>query len=158
MSFAFNEKNEAKFIALQERYPDKNALVLPCLWMVQEQEKWISLEAMQYLARRLECSAIDIYSTASFYTMFNLKPIGKYHIQLCKNIACMLKGSKQLSQHIQHKLGIQSGQTTKDGKFTFSLVQCLGSCGTAPCMSLNDDYKVNLTPEKIDEILDNLEP
>lgn len=153
-SFTFTRENETKFTALLERYPHKSSLMLPSLWMVQYQEGWISPEAMQFLAQKLECSAMDVYSVASFYTMFNLKPVGKYHIQLCKTLSCMLRGSQTMQAHIENRLGIKPGQTTKDGKFTFSLVECLGSCGTAPCMSFNDDYVENLTLEKLDELID----
>ena len=152
--FAFTQENEDKFTALLERYPDKSSLMLPSLWMVQYQEGWISPEAMQFLSKKLECSAMDVYSVASFYTMFNLAPVGKYHIQLCKTLSCMLRGAQTMQAHIENRLGIKPGQTTKDGKFTFSLVECLGSCGTAPCMSLNDDYVENLTLEKLDELID----
>ena len=153
-SFAFTKENETKFKALLERYPEKSSLMLPSLWMVQYQEGWISPESMQFLAQKLDCSSMDVYSVASFYTMFNLKPVGKYHIQLCKTLSCMLRGSQKMQTHIENKLGIKAGQTTKDGKFTFSLVECLGSCGTAPCMSFNDDYVENLTLEKLDELID----
>ena len=153
-SFAFTKENETKFRALLERYPEKSALMLPSLWMVQYQEGWISPESMQFLAEKLECSAMDVYSVASFYTMFNLSPVGKYHIQLCKTLSCMLRGAQTMQTHIENRLGIKPGQTTKDGKFTFSLVECLGSCGTAPCMSFNDDYVENLTLEKLDELID----
>lgn len=153
-SFSFTPENNMKFTSLLERYPEKSSLMLPSLWMVQYQEGWISPEAMQFLAQKLECSPMDVYSVASFYTMFNLKPVGKYHIQLCKTLSCMLRGSQKMQAHIENKLGIKAGQTTKDGKFTFSLVECLGSCGTAPCMSFNDDYVENLTLEKLDELID----
>lgn len=153
-TFTFSAANEEKFAILLTRYPEKSSLMLPCLWMIQYQEGWISPEAMRFLAEKLECSAMDVYAVASFYTMFNLKPIGKYHIQLCKTLSCMLNGSQQLQRHIQNKLGIKPGETTKDGKFTFSLVECLGSCGTAPCMAYNDDYIENLTIEKLDKLID----
>jgi len=153
-AFAFTRENEAKFQALLERYPEKSSLMLPSLWMVQYQEGWISPEAMQFLAKKLDCSAMDVYSVASFYTMFNLKPVGKVHIQLCKTLSCMLRGSGGMQAHIENRLGIKPGQTTKDGKFTFSLVECLGSCGTAPCMSYNDDYVENLTIETLDTLID----
>ena len=155
-TFLFNQDNEEKFTTLLERYPDKSALMLPSLWMVQYQEGWISLDAMQYVAKRLECSAMDVYSVASFYSMFLLQPIGTYHIQLCKTLSCMLAGSKTLQEHLQNRLGIKAGETTHDGKFTLSLVECLGSCGTAPCMRLNDDYIENLTLEKLDALLEEL--
>ena len=153
-AFTFSPENETKFLALLERYPEKSSLMLPSLWVVQYQEGWISPESMRYLAQKLECSPMDVYAVASFYTMFNLKPIGKYHIQLCKTLSCMLRGSKEMAKHVENKLGIKAGETTKDMKFTFSLVECLGSCGTAPCMSFNDDYVENLTIEKLDEIID----
>lgn len=153
-TFIFTPENEEKFAALLTRYPDKSSLMLPSLWMIQYQEGWISPESMRFLAEKLERSPMDVYAVASFYTMFNLKPVGKYHIQLCKTLSCMLRGSQQMQAHIQNKLGIKPGETTKDGKFTFSLVECLGSCGTAPCMSYNDDYIENLTIEKLDELID----
>ncbi|MDD2383871.1 MAG: NADH-quinone oxidoreductase subunit NuoE [Sulfurospirillaceae bacterium] len=153
-TFTFNPENEEKFTALLTRYPEKSSLMLPSLWMIQYQEGWISPESMRFLAEKLACSPMDVYAVASFYSMFNLKPVGKYHIQLCKTLSCMLRGSQQMQAHIQNKLGIKPGETTKDGKFTFSLVECLGSCGTAPCMSYNDDYVENLTIEKLDELID----
>jgi len=153
-AFAFTRENDAKFQTLLGRYPEKSSLMLPSLWMVQYQEGWISPEAMQFLAKKLDCSAMDVYSVASFYTMFNLKPVGKVHIQLCKTLSCMLRGSGGMQAHIENRLGIKPGQTTNDGKFTFSLVECLGSCGTAPCMSYNDDYVENLTIETLDALID----
>ena len=156
-TFSFNHANEEKFNALLERYPNKNSLMLPSLWMVQYQEGWISLNAMQYIAKKLECSPMDVYSVASFYTMFNLQPIGTYHLQLCKTLSCMLAGSKTLQEHLQNRLGIKAGETSQDGKFTLSLVECLGSCGTSPCMRLNDDYIENLTVEKLDALLEELQ-
>lgn len=156
MSFAFNEANEKKFQNLLKRYPKKEALSLPCLWMVQYQEGWISLEAMEFIAQKLDLSPMDIYSIASFYTMFNLQPIGKYHIQLCKTLSCMLCGSEELLKHLEKRLGIKSGESTKDKLFTITEVECLGNCAGAACMSLNDDYYSNLTPEILDKILDRL--
>jgi len=154
--FTFNKENEKKFQELLTKYPDKASLSLPCLWMVQYQEGWISEDAMIYLADKLDTTPMDIQSIASFYTMFNLKPVGKYNIQVCKTLSCKLCGSEEIRSHLQNKLGIKFGETTKDMKFTLTEVECLGSCGTAPVMSLNDDYVENLTIEKIDKILDEL--
>ncbi|DAB32124.1 MAG TPA: NAD(P)H-dependent oxidoreductase subunit E [Sulfurospirillum sp. UBA11407] len=154
--FSFNKENEEKFQALLQRYPNKASLCLPSLWMIQYQEGWISQEAMVYLAQKLDTTPMEIQSIASFYTMFNLKPIGKYHIQLCKTLSCMLNGSENIRDYLIKKLGIKPGETSKDGKFTLSLVECLGSCGTAPVIQLNDDYIQNVTIEKLDEILDGL--
>jgi NADH-quinone oxidoreductase subunit E len=154
--FSFNEENEKKFNALLKRYPKRASLSLPSLWMIQYQEGWISEEAMIYLAEKLNTTPMDIQSIASFYSMFNLKPVGTYHIQVCKTLSCMLCGSKEIRSHLENKLGIKVGETTKDMKFSLSEVECLGSCGTAPAMSLNDDYIENLTIDKIDKIIDEI--
>lgn len=154
--FKFNEENEKKFQELLKRYPDKASLSLPSLWMIQYQEGYISEDAMIFLAEKLDTTPMDIQSIASFYTMFNLKPVGKYHIQVCKTLSCMLNGSENIREHIEKKLGIKFGESTKDGKFTLSVVECLGSCGTAPVMQLNDDYIECLTIEKVNKILDEL--
>jgi NADH-quinone oxidoreductase subunit E len=154
--FKFNKKNEEQFNKLLERYPDKASLSLPSLWMVQYQEGWISQEAMIYIAEKLETSPMDIQSIASFYTMFNLQPVGKYHIQVCKTLSCKLCGSEKIRSHLTKKLGINFGETTKDMKFTLTEVECLGACGEAPAMSFNDDYIGDLTIEKIDKMLDEL--
>lgn len=156
MSFAFNEKNQKYFEKLLNRYPKKEGLTLPCLWMVQYQEGYISQEAMIYIGDLLELSPMDIYSIASFYTMFNLKPIGKYHIAVCKTLSCMLNGSESLLAHLEKKLKISSGESTEDGIFTLSEVECLGNCQGAPCISLNDEYFSNLTIDEIDNIIDGL--
>ncbi len=156
MSFEFNQENEEKFNNLLKRYPHKNSLTLPSLWMIQYQEGWISQEAMQYLAKKLDMSPMDIYSIASFYTMFHLEPVGKYNIQICKTLSCMLRGSENIKHIIENKLGIKAGETTEDMKFTITEVECLGSCGTAPCICINEDYIQNLSDQKVHEILDNL--
>jgi NADH-quinone oxidoreductase subunit E len=154
--FKFNEQNEKKFAELLTRYPDRSSLSLPSLWMVQYQEGWISEEAMVYLAKKLNTTPMDIQSIASFYTMFNLKPIGKYNIQVCKTLSCKLCGSEEIRSHLQKRLGIKFGETTKDMKFTLTEVECLGACGEAPAMSFNDDYVGDLTIKKIDKMLDEL--
>ncbi len=156
MSFKFNEQNQKHFEDLLKRYPKKQGLTLPCLWMVQYQEGHIDLDAMVFIAKELELSPMDVYSVASFYTMFNLKPIGKYHIQLCKTLSCMICGSEDILTHLEKKLGIKSGETTKDGRFTITQVECLGNCAGAPCMSLNDKYFSNLTKGEVDKILGEL--
>ncbi|MDA7847926.1 NADH-quinone oxidoreductase subunit NuoE [Sulfurospirillum sp.] len=154
--FKFTKENEEKFEKLLLRYPERASLSLPSLWMVQYQEGWISEDAMIYLADKLETSPMNIQSIASFYTMFNLKPVGKYNIQVCKTLSCKLCGSEKIRSHLQNKLDIKFGETTKDMKFTLTEVECLGACGEAPAMSFNDDYIGDLTIEKIDKMLDEL--
>ncbi len=157
MSFKFSEENEKYFQNLLKRYPKKQALTIPCLWIAQYQEGWVSLEAMEYIAQKTEQSAMDVYSVASFYTMFKLKPKGKHHIQLCKTLSCMLCGSEELLEFLEKKLGIKSGEVSKDGRFSIEEVECLGNCGHSPCLSLGGKYYNDLDEKKLEELIGELE-
>ena len=152
-TFKYTPENEAKFQEYVSRYPKIDSCMLPALWLVQEQEGWVSPEAMVYVADRLGKTPIQVYEVATFYTMFNLKPIGKYHIELCKSLSCMLCGSKELKKHIKETIGIEAGQTSEDGLFHLSEVECLGACGGAPMFALNGVYHEKLTKEKVDELI-----
>ncbi len=151
--FQYTPENEAKFQEYVSRYPKIDSCMLPALWLVQEQEGWVSPEAMVYVAEKLGKTPIQVYEVATFYTMFNLKPIGKYHIELCKTVSCMLCGSRELKQHIKETIGIDAGQTSEDGLFTLTEVECLGACGGAPMFALNGEYHEKLTKEKVDELI-----
>ena len=151
--FQYTPENEVKFQEYVSRYPKIDSCMLPALWLVQEQEGWVSPEAMIYVADKLGKTPIQVYEVATFYTMFNLKPIGKYHIELCKTVSCMLCGSRELKQHIKDTLGIEAGQTSQDGLFHLSEVECLGACGGAPMFTLNGQYHEKLTKEKVDELI-----
>lgn len=150
----FTEENLRKVEEIKRRYPEQMASVLPVLWLAQEQFGWISEEVMHYVAELLAVPFSHILGVVTFYTMFNKKPVGKYHIQVCANVSCMLRGSDSLVEHFERKLGVRVGETTPDQVFTLDEVECLGSCGTAPMMQVNDDYYDSLTPEKIDRLLD----
>ena len=152
-SFKYTSENEIKFQEYVSRYPKIDSCMLPALWLVQEQEGWVSPEAMVYVADRLGKTPIQVYEVATFYTMFNLKPVGKYHIELCKTLSCMLCGSRELKKHIKDTLGIEAGQTSKDGLFHLSEVECMGACGGAPMLALNGVYHEKLTREKVDELI-----
>ena len=152
-SFKYTPENEIKFQEYVSRYPIIDSVMLPALWLVQEQEEWVSPEAMVYVADRIGKTPIQVYEVATFYTMFNLKPIGKYHIELCKTLSCMLNGSKELKKHIKDTLGLEPGQTSADGMFTFSEVECQGACGDAPMIALNNVYHGKLTKESLDKII-----
>ena len=152
-TFKYTPENEAKFQEYVSRYPKIDSCMLPALWLVQEQEGWVSPEAMVYVADRLGKTPIQVYEVATFYTMFNLKPIGKYHIELCKTLSCMLCGSKELKKHIKETIGIEAGQTSEDGLFHLTEVECLGACGGAPMFALNGVYHEKLTKEKVDELI-----
>jgi NADH-quinone oxidoreductase subunit E len=142
--------------ALVAKYPQPKAALLPVLWEVQKAKGWISLEAEDWIARRLGVSAAHVHGCVTFYTMYKQKPSGKYHIQLCTTLSCMLRGSDELLKHLEGKLGIKEGETTPDGKFSIVRVECLGSCGTAPMFQLNDTFHENLTLEKVDRLLESL--
>jgi NADH-quinone oxidoreductase subunit E len=151
-----NKENQEKYEQLVKKYPKKDSLMLPLLWLVQYQEGWISKDGMKLVASLIDTTVANVYGVATFYTMFNLKPVGKTHIEVCKSISCKLNGSSLLINHIEKKLNIKSGQTTKDQKFTFSKVECMGACGGAPMIALNGKYYENLSVEKLDELLEDL--
>ena len=152
-TFKFSSENEIKFQEYVSRYPVIDSVMLPALWLVQEQEAWVSPEAMVYVADRLGKTPIQVYEVATFYTMFNLKPIGKHHIELCKTLSCMLCGSKDIKNHIKQTIGIEPGQTSEDGLFHLSEVECLGACGGAPMFALDGQYHEKLTNQKLDELI-----
>jgi NADH-quinone oxidoreductase subunit E len=156
VSVAFSETGRAEFERLLTRYPDRKAVILPALHLAQKEFGYVSDETIVYIAGLVGTSPADIEGVASFYTMFNRKPVGKYHVQICRNISCSLLGAEHLIEHVSKKLGVRHGETTPDGKFTLTKVECLGSCGTAPVMQVNDEYHENLTVESIDRILDQL--
>lgn len=152
--------------ALQEaekifrRYPPerRQSALLPLLHLAQKDfGGWLSREALDYVADYLDIPAIRVYEVATFYTMYNLKPVGKYHVQICTNISCWLCGSDAITQAASEQLRIAYGQTTDDKRFTLTEVECLGACVNAPMMQINDDYHENLTPESVKEILGGLD-
>ncbi len=150
------EKHQELITELLSRYPVKRSALLPLLNLAQREEGYVSEAAMKEIAKILDLTPPQVYETATFYTMLNLKPIGKFHIQICKSIMCGLVGSDDLIQWLQNRLGIRVGQTTGDRLFTLSAVECLGSCGTAPMMQINDDYYEQLTAEKVGRVLEDL--
>jgi len=151
--FSYTEENEKEFARILAKYPNSDAMMLPGLWLVQEQEGWVSPDAMLFMADKLGKTPIEVHSFASFYTMFNLKPIGTYHIELCKTLSCMIMGAPELKKFIKDTLGIGPGETSADGKFHFSEVECQGACGGAPMIALNHTYHENLTVDKLDKII-----
>lgn len=156
MSFQFNEENKKRFEKILSRYPQKQAAMLPALWLAQEQHGWLAPEVMEHVAGLLEVAPSKVYEVATFYTMFYLKPVGKYHFQVCRTLSCQLCGSENITALLKEKLGIKLGETSADGRYTLSEVECLGSCGTAPMLQLNDDYHENLTEEKLEKLINEL--
>ena len=150
-------EREKKIDELLTRYPSSRSALLPALWVVQEQYGWISLELQRYLAIRLGITPEQVREVVTFYSMYNDRPVGKYHLQVCCTTPCMLMGSDDVIGYLEKTLEIRRGQTTPDGLFTASQVECLGSCGTAPMLQVNrEKYDENLTTEKVDALLDRL--
>ncbi|GMV48932.1 MAG: NADH-quinone oxidoreductase subunit 2 [Nitrospirae bacterium] len=150
------EKYQAEIDEILSRYPVKRSALLPLLYLAQRELGYITEAAMQEIAAILKLTPPQVYETATFYTMLNLKPVGKFHIQVCKSLMCALVGSDTVIGWIGKKLGIKPGETTQDKLFTLSAVECLAACGTGPMMQINDDYYERLTEEKVDRILADL--
>ena len=156
MAVEFSPETYKKFQEVLTHYPTKRAAILPTFWLAQNEFGYLSLEVMEYVAGLLDLSPAYVNSVASFYTMFNQKPVGKFHLQVCANVACTLRGAEHIIECIEKKLNIGLGQTTEDGNFTLSEAECLGSCGTAPVVQINDDYYENLTTAEMLRLLDEL--
>ncbi len=156
MAVRFSPAAQEKFDELVTRYPVRRAAIMPTLWLAQEEFGYLSSEVMEYVAGLLDLSPAFVASVASFYTMYNKQPVGEHHVQVCTNLSCSLVGSDGVLGCIKRRLGIDVGETTADGKFSLSEVECLGSCGTGPMMQINDDYWEDLTPEGAIEIIDRL--
>jgi NADH-quinone oxidoreductase E subunit len=156
MPVAFSPAAKARFDEIVTRYPIKRAAIMPTLWLAQEEFGWLSNEVLEYVAGLLELSPAFTASVASFYTMYNKKPVGTHHVQVCTNLSCALVGADRIVDCLRDRLGVDVGQTTADGRFTLNVVECLASCGTAPMMQINDDYWENLNPERTLEIIDRL--
>jgi NADH-quinone oxidoreductase subunit E len=142
--------------ALIGKYPQKRSALIPSLQLAQKEAGHISNDIILDIARIFDLAPNEVHEVASFYSMLYKKPMGKYVIQVCTNISCMLCNAEDIVTHLTGRLGIQPGQTTLDGKFSLLEVECLGSCGTSPVIQINEDYYEELTPEKVDRILDSL--
>jgi len=152
----FNEQQMAEFNRLVARYPEgkQKSALLPALHLAQDTfGGWLSSETMDYVASLLHIEPIEVYEVATFYSMYNLKPIGKYLFEVCHTGPCMLNGSDNIIDYIKEKLGIKVGETTADGMFTLKTVECLGACGYAPMMQMGKTYREHLTKEKVDAII-----
>jgi len=140
-----------------DRYETKRSAIIPCLFCVQKENKgWVSSECVTYLAELMDVPEKWVNEVRTFYTMFNQKPVGKYHVQVCCNISCAMNGGRELAKQLNDTFDTPFGETSADGKFTFSKVECLGSCGTAPMMQVNEDYHENLSFEKAERLLRGL--
>ena len=140
-----------------KRYETRRSAIIPCLFKAQEENGgWVSPDCVAHLAELMDLPAIQINEVLSFYTMFNKKPVGKLHVQVCCNISCAMNGGRELASHICKKYGVKPGDMSEDGLVSLSKVECLGSCGTAPMMQVNDEYHENLTQESAIQVIENL--
>ena len=156
MSIQFSNERLAKIDEIIARYPEgkQKSALLAALHLAQEQFGWLSSETMDYVASLLHLKPIEVYEVATFYSMYNLKPVGKFMFEVCQTGPCMINGSDDIIAYIGERLGIKPGDTTADGLFTLKKVECLGACGYAPMMQLGKHYKEHLTKEKVDAIID----
>lgn len=153
---SFDQAMEERIAQILQRYPTKRAAMLPVLWLCQERYGWISPGVIEAVAERLGESPAFVEGVVSFYTMFHRQPPARYVLQLCVTLSCELCGAKTLARRIKEKLGIGFGEKTPDGTFQLIGVECLGACGGAPVIQVNEDYYENMTEEKLDQLLDEL--
>lgn len=152
----FSEEKLKKVSEIVARYPEgrQKSALLPVLHLAQEQFGWLSAETMDYVAALLSLEPVEVYEVATFYSMYNLKPVGKYLFEVCQTGPCMINGSDDIIAYIGERLGIKPGETTADGLFTLKTVECLGACGYAPMMQLGKHYREHLTKDKVDAIIE----
>jgi NADH-quinone oxidoreductase E subunit len=156
MEFKFTEENLKKIEEVRKKYPTALAAVMPTIYIAQEQNGYISNEAMKEIASVLGIDTVNVLSVVTFYTMYHTKPMGKYHIQVCTNVSCMLRGGYELWDQVKAKYGLDHMQVSTDGKYSLEEVECMGACGYAPMIAVNEDYFENLSKEKLEEILNSL--
>jgi NADH-quinone oxidoreductase subunit E len=149
----FSEQFETRFSDMLTHYPTKRSVLVPTLLYVQDETGYLSDEVIEELAGRLELTALEVRNVISYYSMLTTKPRGRYNVQVCTNIACMLRGGEELLEHCEKKLGIGHKETTSDGLFSLEEVECIGGCSWAPAVQVNYDFHENLTTEKMDRVL-----
>lgn len=152
----FPEDKKKRFDYILTRYPNKEAALLPTLHLVQETWGYISPEAVHYVSELLDLSPATVFGVVSFYDMYDQKPVGKYRLRVCTNLSCMVSNAYDIYEHLCDRLQVNPHETTKDGRFTVLEVECLGSCGTAPVVQVNNDYHENMSVEKMDALLETL--
>jgi len=156
MGISFSTEELQRVEEIKSHYPESKAAVMPLLWMSQKKWGWISDEVKEYVANLLDLSYSHVHGVASFYTMYFKKPMGRYHIQVCTNVSCMLGEGDAIFKHVSEKLGIGHMETTADGKYSLEEVECMGACGGAPMIAINEDYFEKVDIKKVDNLIDNL--
>jgi len=149
----FSDQFESRFAEMLKHYPTKRSVLVPTLLYAQDEVGYLSDEVIQEIAGRVELTELEVRNVISYYSMLTTKPRGKYNVQVCTNIACLLRGGEEILDHCKMKLGIGHKQTTPDGMFSLEEVECIGACSWAPAAQVNYDFHENLTPEKMDRVL-----
>ena len=147
---------EARLKEIVKKYPDSKSAVMPALYIAQAELGWVTEGAVNWVSDRLNIPASHVYEVATFYTMYYKKPVGKYHFQICRTLSCMICGARQLTEYLKERLKTKSNEITADGMWSWEEVECLGSCGTAPMIQINDVFFENLTPEKLGALMDRI--
>jgi len=150
-----SEKLDKFFTEKMKEYPTTRSFLVPMLLYTQDELGYISDEAISYLAQKTGLTELDVKNVVSYYSMLRTKPMGKFHVQVCTNISCLLRGGDDLYKHCEQKLGIGNKQTTPDGTFSLEEVECIGACSWAPAVQVNYDFHENLTPEKMDKVIES---
>ncbi len=152
-----SEKAEARLEEIKKQYPSAKSAVMSALYLAQEELGYVTPQAVDWVSERLGIAPVHVMEVATFYTMYYKKPVAKYHVQVCRTLSCALCGAKKLSEHLHKRLGLNPGEISKDGMWSYEEVECLGSCGTAPMCEINDHYFENLTVEKFEQVLSRIE-
>lgn len=156
MSFQFSDEAVKKVAALKAQYPDARSAVMPALYVVQEEQGKITQEGVDWVAVQIGMPPVQVWEVATFYSMYYKKSVGRYHFQVCRTLPCALCGARKITEQLHKRLGLNPGEVSKDGMWSYEEVECLGSCGTAPVCEINDCYFENLSPEKIDQIIERI--
>jgi NADH-quinone oxidoreductase subunit E len=152
----FSPETEARFQHLVSLYPRKRSALIPMMLLAQQEQGYVSQQAIEYIGKYLDLSASDVESTMTFYTLLRRKPAGKYHLLICTNLSCMLQGSDEIEACVKRKLGVGLGEVTPDGLFSAVEFECLGSCTTAPVLQVNGEFHENLNVPRVEALLDEL--
>ena len=154
--FAFDAETDAEFERLCGRYPIREPMIMPALWLAQQQQGWISVEAIEYIAERVGTYPAKVFELATFYTMYHLRPVGSYHICVCRTLSCYLRDKQEIVDFLADEIGIKPGQVSEDGRFSLEEVECLGHCGSAPVVQINGEFYEDMNVEKLRALLATL--
>ncbi|MCO6431377.1 MAG: NAD(P)H-dependent oxidoreductase subunit E [Deltaproteobacteria bacterium] len=157
MAIKLSEAAEKRVEELKAKYPDSRSAVMPALYIAQEELGYVNGDAINWVAEKIGMAPVHVMEVATFYTMYYKKPVGKYHFQVCRTLSCALRGAREITEHLHKRFNLLPGEVSADGKWSYEEVECLGSCGTAPMCEVNDIFFENLTPEKLEAIIERID-